>query len=714
MKEKHLYSFGEFSLNVEDHTLSRNGQNVPVTPKMFDLLLVLVQHPGRVLRKDFLLQSVWPDSFVEEGNITFNIRQLRKALEDDAQSPVYIETIPRRGYRFLMPVEAFTTVTPGKDEESIAKEKESRPIDPATEQKSRPYVFLLISAFVVLAGALVIGAWFFRDRSLSSAPILAAPFASEKLSTDGSVFHIAMSPDGKNVVYTHRIAGRQGLWLRQLETSNNVPIVPPSDDFYGGLAFSSDGNSIYFVRSAQQEPKLTIYRMPIYGGVPQKVTDGTQGWISLSAQGDKISYVRCPYTDEEYCALYIADALDGKNEKKLASRPRPIRIGDNKISPDGKTVAFAVGQSRTSSNEFAFAAVDVESGTERVITPQKFFNIGYIAWLPDHSGLLLTAMQLPDRSYRIWNVSIATGEASKLTADSESYSRLSLDSSGSVLVSTQVEPDFRLMLFQTGNPTAPPRVIGNANTVAFAPDGRVYFSSNRTGDTEIWGANADGSDLRQLTNNTSADVVPMISPDSKTVFFQSDRTGMIHIWRMNPDGTDQRQVTRDEGGLPLRVSPDSQWLYYRSGLNNTLRRVALETGQEELVVKEMGRHLLVSPDISLAAFTRRQNLETILTVISVPNAQVVKTWRVTGAPNLAHLAWSSNGKYLAYVLADDAREIGALWFQKLDSETPQRIADLSGEEIAELSGFSLSEDGKSFAVIKGNWKHDAVLLRGLK
>ena len=104
LKEKHLYSFGEFNLNVEDQSLNRNGENIPITPKMFDLLLVLVQNPQRVLLKEFLLQSVWPDSFVEEGNITFNIRQLRKAMHDDAQSPCYIETIPRRGYRFRVPV----------------------------------------------------------------------------------------------------------------------------------------------------------------------------------------------------------------------------------------------------------------------------------------------------------------------------------------------------------------------------------------------------------------------------------------------------------------------------------------------------------------------------------------------------------------------------------------------------------------------------------
>jgi Tol biopolymer transport system component/DNA-binding winged helix-turn-helix (wHTH) protein len=709
LKEKHLYTFDEFSLSVEEHALRRGDENIPLTPKMFDLLLVLVQNPGRVLRKDFLLQSVWPDSFVEEGNITFNIRQLRKALDDDAQTPKYIETIQRRGYRFLPAVEAFTTVTPDKDEESIAREKEALVAVPV--QKSRPYFFLALSAVVVLVGALLLAGWLLQKRTYGSATVLSTPFALEKLSADGGVYHISISSDGKNVVYTHRIGGKQGIWLRQLETSTNVPIVPPSDDFYGGLVIAPDGNTVYFVRGTQQEPQLTVYRMPIFGGVPQRVTDGTQGWISLSSDGKKISYVRCPYTDEDWCSLYIADALDGQNEKKLVTRPRPFRIGDNYISPDGKTVAFATGQSRTSSNEFTFAAVDIDTGAQRELTPERFFNIGYIAPLPDQSGWLITAVKLPGTSC-IWHIS-ASGEARKLTSDSQSYLRVSLDASGSLLVSTQVEPDFRLMLYQTQNPTTP-SVLGNANTVAFSPDGRLYFSSGRTGNFEVWTVNPDGSDLRQLTNDPSADSVPFVSTDAKTVFFESDRTGVIQIWRMNPDGTNQKQVTTEEGGVPLRLSPDGTWLYYRSSLKNTLRRVFLETGQEELVLRDMGRGLVISPDLTRVAFSQRRGTETILTVASLPNGETLKTWRITSAPNLAHLLWPRDGDHLAYVLTDDARQIGGLWFQPFDSDTPRRIADLSGEQIAELSAFSLSNDGKSFAVIKGLWNHDAVLLRGLK
>jgi Tol biopolymer transport system component len=325
----------------------------------------------------------------------------------------------------------------------------------------------------------------------------------------------------------------------------------------------------------------------------------------------------------------------------------------------------------------------------------------------------MTAMQLPDRNYRIWRVS-PTGETVKLTSDSASYSRLSVDAQGSSLVTTQVKPDFRLMIYQTDNPTAAPRIVGDANTVAFAPDGTLYYSSARTGNSEVWSVGANESDQRQLTNDPAADIVPMLSPDGKIVFFQSDRTGTVHTWRMNPDGTNQRQVTKEEGGFPLRVSPDGQWLYYRSALNGTLRRVAIETGEDEFVLKDVGRNLVVSPDATRVVYSDRRNQETILTVMSLKDHAVEKTFRVTSAPNIAHMTWSEDGRYLAYVLTDDKREVGSLWFQILDGESPRQVADLSGDAIAELYAFSLSKDGKQFAIIKGNWKHDAVLIKGLK
>src|SRR5215216_2012616 len=101
------YSFGDFTLDLrEGQLISRGGGGpVPLTPKAFETLVALVEHSGHVLSKDELMKKVWPDSFVEENNLSQNISQLRRALQSEgADAAQYIETVPRRGYRFKSPV----------------------------------------------------------------------------------------------------------------------------------------------------------------------------------------------------------------------------------------------------------------------------------------------------------------------------------------------------------------------------------------------------------------------------------------------------------------------------------------------------------------------------------------------------------------------------------------------------------------------------------
>src|SRR5438132_14387614 len=101
---KHFYEFGAFSLDPTERLLLRAGEPVPLLPKVFDILLVLVRHQGQVLEKDALLKQVWPDTFVEEANLSVHISALRKALGEGPNEHQYIETLPRRGYRFVAPV----------------------------------------------------------------------------------------------------------------------------------------------------------------------------------------------------------------------------------------------------------------------------------------------------------------------------------------------------------------------------------------------------------------------------------------------------------------------------------------------------------------------------------------------------------------------------------------------------------------------------------
>src|SRR5689334_12153346 len=99
-----IYEFGDFRLDTKAKTLLRVDQPVPLTPKVFETLQFFLEHAGRLLEKDELMQGIWQDRFVEESNLTFNIKMLRKALQDDAQRPRFIETVPCRGYRFIAEV----------------------------------------------------------------------------------------------------------------------------------------------------------------------------------------------------------------------------------------------------------------------------------------------------------------------------------------------------------------------------------------------------------------------------------------------------------------------------------------------------------------------------------------------------------------------------------------------------------------------------------
>src|SRR6185503_2263094 len=99
-----FYEFGRFRVKSDERLLLRGEDLVPLTPKAFDILLTLLENDGRIVNKDDLMKKVWPNTFVEEGNLTQNVSLLRKALGENANGPQFIETVPRRGYRFVAPV----------------------------------------------------------------------------------------------------------------------------------------------------------------------------------------------------------------------------------------------------------------------------------------------------------------------------------------------------------------------------------------------------------------------------------------------------------------------------------------------------------------------------------------------------------------------------------------------------------------------------------
>ena len=702
---KHFYSFGEFKVDVEQKVLLRNTKPLQLAPKVFETLLILVDSNGRIVEKAELMRRLWPDTFVEDSNLTFNIQQLRKSLGDNARDPNYIETVPRRGYRFI------AEVTKNVEPSGAARFEPNRPDSKVAEHR-RSYL-LVAASLVLLLTLLVFVLWSPRNRNAafaSTAPILSAPFKSEKLVSVGPVRAVITS-DGKYMAYTRDSGGKEGIWLRQLETSENIQIVAPTASRYFGLATSPDGNTLYFARRAEgSQLDRNIFRVMTFGGIPSQIVEHTEGWIGVSPDGRQISFVRCKHEHEDYCSLFTVD-VDGKNERRLLTRRHPIRISDNQFSPDGKSIAFATGQSSTGSSDFRLMRLDLTNGAESQITSKTFFEITSLKWLPDGNNLLLAAKEMHDGRQRVWHVSATTGETQVISKDASDYFSLSLDKAADKMIATLSGNTFQLYVAKMDAVNNPKRLSAARSGVAFTADGKLVYAGN---DVDIWTINQDGGEQRQLTNNSFSDISPRPSPDSRYIFFSSNRSGTTHVWRMNADGSSQVQLTRKVGGYPRFISSDGNWVYFYSGINEDLWRVSAEGGEETPVNLPMSSFSL---DGKLAAFFTADKADhdrMKLTVMSIEDGKVVRRFRLgddAAKPIGIDLisGWDREGNCFYYVTTDGSHN--QLWKQMLNAETPLLVGDLGNEEIAH---FAVAPDGLSFAMIRGKWVGDVVLVEGFK
>src|SRR5262245_57287619 len=188
---KPVYEFGPFRLDVAERLLLRSGATIPLQPKAFDLLLVLVQNCGHLLEKDELLRTVWHDTIVEEVNLANNVSILRKILGGGADGTPVIETVPRRGYRFLADVKLVAEERRAETPAGIEKSgKRTAEVSTATtsarsreddSRGQRHALFILIGLATVLAAY---GIYHFSRRNDSTQPAPVRPRMLTRLTSD--------------------------------------------------------------------------------------------------------------------------------------------------------------------------------------------------------------------------------------------------------------------------------------------------------------------------------------------------------------------------------------------------------------------------------------------------------------------------------------------------------------------------------------------------
>ena len=203
-RTNHFYEFEGFRLDAGERLLLRDGEVVALTPKAFDLLLALVKGHGHLLEKEELFKTVWPDTFVEESNLSSNIALIRKTLGGSGNGERYIETVPKRGYRFVAEVREVRLVADG--ENSLAKNAEPSAdaiLLPTTSQPEKRASRRTRLAFILVPGALMLsisaGVWIIAlRRSTELPPPKITPFTT----FPGGERSPSFSPDGNAIAFS--------------------------------------------------------------------------------------------------------------------------------------------------------------------------------------------------------------------------------------------------------------------------------------------------------------------------------------------------------------------------------------------------------------------------------------------------------------------------------------------------------------------------------
>jgi Tol biopolymer transport system component/DNA-binding winged helix-turn-helix (wHTH) protein len=610
--------FGGFELNLRSAELRKNGHLIRLQEQPFQILLELLRRPGEVVTREEIRKKLWADDTVVEFDHSINaaVKRLRDSLQDSAESPRYVETFARRGYRFIAPV--------------------SWDADPSPPARRRWGHIMLAAAAAVGVLAIVLAVVLFVRKNISApVDVHVAPLTSNA----GLELHPAFSPDGTRVAYSWSMPPGQksaiyvklhgpgdalkltgdlqqvvspvwspdGRWIAALQDLGQVGVIV--------LIPASGGQFKELIRVTKIEPGSNagvdtalpfMCGVGIFGSALSWSHDGKYLFASAKrAPGSPFAIVRV--------------AIETGEMQPITSPPKDF-LGDfgPAVSPDGRHLAFARFRFGTAGDLYitslSYETFSRDKSARRITTESS--DIRSPVWTPDSRELIFSSDR--DRSRALWRIPAGGGTPVRLPGIGEDAIDVALSQSGKTLVYNRARYSGSLWKIPISNGKAGTPVRVTATTArdkfpSLSPDGkRVAFESDRSGFDEIWACDLDGRNAVQLTTfgkgisgtprwspdgrtiafdgnangsfdiyaipsgggqpvqltrHPSMDVIPRWSQDGEWIYFTSWRTGRAEVWKVRADGRFEVQVTRDEGALAAE-SADGKDLYFVRGTDD--------------------------------------------------------------------------------------------------------------------------------------------------
>lgn len=535
-----ILGFADFKLDVRAGELHRNGSMVRMQRQPFQVLTHLAEHAGEIVTRDELRQLLWPaDTFVDfDNSLSAAINKVREALGDSTDDPRFIETLPRRGYRFIAVVNG-TSSGPQTaiQAESLAASVGDSSILPPARSRRKKWIIIAAAGAVTLAAMAVIGGRVLRKTS----PPVEAQL--EQITSNAAELPItgsAISPDGKYLAYSDSA----GTYLRIVSTGEMHAMPLPAGLELRPDAWLPDSANFLATQYSSSRPaeEPSLWLVPVVGA-PRKLLDNAFA-AAVSPDASRIAFVRGPLnvSTQGGREIWVMN-IDGSTPHLLAKGDLTAWLGSVTWSPDSRRVAY-IRAPHWASDSPETTSIQVQFPESRkasaLLSDPKMGNA--LLWAPDGRIVYTLAdstkwgiafSSFASTSYDIWGIPVNTS-----TAKPAGPSVLIAHASGEVSRLSMAE---------------------STGTLAFVNEVKqmdAYIS-------ELAEGGGSATPPRRLTLSDANDVPFAWTADSRSIIFISDRNRYVNIYRQDIDQTTAELVVGGKvNAWTPRATPDSQHLVY--------------------------------------------------------------------------------------------------------------------------------------------------------